>query len=227
MELRGYVPNLISLLKERGEEMGEKRSVRSDKKYDVRLSVHTEFKEAIYRLSFITNVSVMDTVEAMLVFAIRSKRILNELSTSFVRDIKIDNILYIGHENAERYGPTPTKNINYVRIKTRLKQNDYHVLTTIAYALDVRPARACAILINEAFHSPYFLDNYIKQYLQKNITDHQLLELKKIMEYANREENLNINWATLLSFIIREVQEPVTTIKEKVNSFVIKHWKDK
>lgn len=207
--------------------MGEKRATRSDKKRDVKLSVHTEFKEAIYRLSFITGVSVMNTVEEMLKHAIQSKRILNELSSSFVRDIKIDNILYVGHKDAERYAPTPLANINYVRVKTRLTQNDYHVLATIAYALDVRPARACAILINESFHSPYFLDNYIKQFLKQNITDQQLLELKKIMEYANRDENININWTTLLSYIVREVQEPVASIKEKVNSFVIKHWKDK
>lgn len=207
--------------------MGEKRAVRSDKKHDVKLSVHYEFKEAISRLAFITDVSIMDTVEAMVKHAIQSKRILEELSLFFVRDIKVDNIIYVGHKNAAKYGPTPKADINYVRVKTRLTQNDYHVLATIAYALDVRTARACSILIDYAFHSNYFLDNYIKQYLKKNITDHQLLELKKIMEYADRDENLNINWATLLSYIVREVQEPVATIKEKVNTFVIKHWRDK
>lgn len=207
--------------------MEGKRAVRSDKKVDVRLSVHTEFKEAIYRLSFITNVSVMDTVEVMLKHAIQSKRILEDISPSFVRDIKIDNILYVGHFDAEKYIPTPKANINYVRIKTRLTQTDYHVLATIAYALDVRPARACTILVNKSFHSPYFLDNYINQYLQRNMPDHHLLELKKIMEYANRDENYNINWASLLSYIMREVKEPVvSTIKEK-SKLVINHWKNK
>lgn len=207
--------------------MKQKRAVRSDKKVDVKLSVHTEFKEAIYRLAFITNVSVMDTVEALLKHAIQSKRILEEISPAFVRDIKIDNIIYVGHLDAEKYLPTPKANINYVRIKTRLTQNDYHVLVTIAYALDVRPARACTILVNESFHSPYFLDNYIQRYLQKNIPDRQLLELKKLIEYANREENYNINWASLLSYIMQEVKEPVvSTIKEK-SKLVINHWKNR
>lgn len=207
--------------------MSEKRAVRSDKKKDVKLSVHTEFKEAIYRLAFITNVSVMDTVESMLKHAIQSKRILDDISPSFVRDIKIDNIIYVGHLDAEKYLPTPKANINYVRIKTRLTQNDYHVLATIAYALDVRPARACAILVEETFHSPYFLDNYIKQYLQKNITDPQLLELKKIMEYADRDDNYNINWASLLSYIMREVKEPVVSTIKKTSKLVINHWNNK
>lgn len=193
----------------------------------MKLSVHTEFKEAIYRLAFITNVSVMDTVESMLKHAIQSKRILDDISPSFVRDIKIDNIIYVGHLDAEKYPPTPKANINYVRIKTRLTQNDYHVLATIAYALDVRPARACAILVDETFHSPYFLDNYIKQYLKKNITDPQLLELKKIMEYANRDDNYNINWASLLSYIMREVKEPVVSTIKKTSKLVINHWNSK
>lgn len=206
--------------------MREKRATRSDKKRDVRATIHTEFKETIYRLSFITDISVMDTVEAMLLHAMQSKRILNDLSPYFVRNIKIDNVLYVGHENAERFAPTPIKNPNYVRVKTRLKQNDFHVLSTIAFGLDVRPARACAILINEAFHSQYFLDNYIKEYLTKNITDEQLIELKRIMEYANRDDNYNLSWADLLNYIIREVQEPVATIKEKTK-LIINHWKNK
>lgn len=206
--------------------MGKIRATRSDKKRDVRLTIHTEFKESIYRLSHITDISVMDIVEDMTLFAMNSKRILSDLSSHMVRNIKIDNVLYVGHENAERFKPSPIKNPNYVRVKTRLKQNDFHVLSTIAYGLDVRPARACAILINESFHNQYFLDNYIKEYLSKNISDEQLIELKKIMEYVNRDSNYNLNWGNLLNYIIREVQEPVATIKEKAQ-LVINHWKNK
>lgn len=189
-------------------------------------SIHTEFKEAIYRLSHLTNVSVMNTVETMLMHSMQSKRILKDLSPYYVRTIKIDNVLYVGHENAERFKPTPVANPNYVRVKTRLKQSDYHALSTIAYGLDVRPSRACAILINEAFHSQYFLDNYIKRYLMENISDKQLLELKRIMEYVNRDENYNLNWSNLLSYLMREIQEPIRTLKEN-GKFTINIWKDK
>ena len=207
--------------------MGEKRATRSDKKRDVKLTVHTEFKEAIYRLAFITDVSVMDTVEATLKHAIHSKRILNDISPAFVRNIKVDNVLYVGHIDAEKYVDTPRANPNYVRVKTRLTQNDYHILATIAYAMDVKPARACAILVNEAFHTNYFLDNYIKRYMQRSISDHKFLELKKIMEYAERDDNYNLNWATLLSYIVREVSEPLATAKKKLDSLVINHWRNK
>lgn len=207
--------------------MEKKRAVRSDKKRDVMATIHAEFKEMIYRLSHITDISVMNTVETMLLHAMRSKRILSDLSPSFVRNIKIDNVLYVGHENAERFKPTPIANPNYVRVKTRLKQNDYHMLATIAYGLDVRPSRACAILIHESMHSQYFLDNYIKKHISENITDSQLIELKRIMEYVNRDENYNLSWADLLNYIMREVQEPVANMKEKVNTFIINHWKNK
>lgn len=206
--------------------MGKKRATRCDKKRDVRLTVHTEFKEVIYRLSYITEVSVMDTVEEMVLFAMRSKRILESMSTRFVRNIKIDNILYVGQNNPERFEPTPIRNPNYVRIKTRLTQNDFHILSAIAYGLDIRPARACTILITEAFHSQYFLDNHIKKYISENISDRNLLDLKYVMEYANRDENYNLNWGDLMSYLMREITEPIESIvgktKLKINS-----WKSK
>lgn len=205
---------------------GERSAPRIDKKRDVKPTVHTEFKETIYNLASITDVSVMDLVEEMTMYSIRNKRILKDLSPYFVRDVYIDKTLYIGHRNADRLGPT-SGGINFVRVKTRLTQDVFADLAMIAYALDVRPARACAILIDDALHSQDFLDGYIKRYLTSNVSDHQFLELKKIFEYVNRDENYNVSWATLLSYIVREVKEPLTSIKEKVNSFIIKSWQDK
>lgn len=199
--------------------------VRIDKKRDVRPTVHTELKEVIYNLAYITEVSVMDLVEEMTIHSLRSKRILSDLSPYFVRDLRINNVLYVGHRDAERLGPT-SGGINFVRVKTRLNEDIFSDLSAIAYALDVRIARACAILIEDALHCQYFLDGYIKRYLTSNITDQQLLELKKIFEYVNREENFNVSWATLLSYIVREVKEPMKNIKEKVNNFVIKNWRE-
>lgn len=206
--------------------MGEKRATRIDKKRDVKPTVHTDFKNAVYRLADISDVSVMDLIEEMTIHALRSKRILEELSPHFVRSVRYKNILYPGHRDAEHIGHS-NSGVNYVRMKTRLKADTFEELKDIATALDVRPARACAVLIQESFHSQYFMDNYIKRHLQANITDRQLLELKKIMEYINRDVNYNVSWATLLSYIMQEVKEPARTLKEKVNTFVIKHWKDR
>ncbi|OMC81837.1 hypothetical protein BK128_21445 [Viridibacillus sp. FSL H7-0596] len=208
------------------EKTGERSTsrVRVDKKRDVRPTIHTELKDVIYDLSAITGVSVMDLVEEMTMYSLKSKRILSDLSPYFVRDLRINNILYVGHRNAERLGPT-SGGINFVRVKTRLNEDVFSDLSAIAYALDVRIARACAILIEDALHCQYFLDGYIKRYLTSNITDHQLLELKKIFEYVNREENFNVSWAGLLSYIVREVKEPMRDIKEKV-SVVIKNWRE-
>lgn len=205
--------------------IGEKRAPRIDKKRDVKPTIHSELKEMIYRLATITDVSVMDLVEEMTMHALKSKRILNSLSPHFVRDFNIDNTLYVGHRTAKRLGPSES-GINFVRVKTRLSEQTFTTLSTVAYGLDVRPARACAILIEDAIHSEYFIDNYIKRYLKSNITDHQLLELKKIFEYINRDENFNVSWANLLSYIVREVKEPMRDIKEKVNNFIIKSWRE-
>ncbi|OMC80920.1 hypothetical protein [Viridibacillus sp. FSL H8-0123] len=201
------------------------RSVRSDKKRDVKITVHTELKEMIYKLAYITDTTVMHLVEDMVIYAIGSKRILGEYSPCIVRDIRIDNALYVGHKDAERVGKSPS-GINYVRVKTRLTEQEFTKLSSIAYGLDVRPARAAAILVDEAVHDEYFVDRYAKRYLTKNISDEQLMELKKIIEYISRDVEYNVSWANLLSYIIREVTDPVIEIKDKVNSFIVKSWRD-
>ncbi|MGG0656426.1 hypothetical protein [Rummeliibacillus pycnus] len=206
--------------------MGENRATRIDKKRDVKPTVHTDFKNAVYRLADISDISVMDLIEEMTIHALRSKRILEDLSPHFVRSVRFKNILYPGHGNAEHVGHSST-GVNYVRMKTRLTADTFEDLNDIAIALDIRPARACAVLIHESFHSQYFMDNFIKRHLQANITDRQLLELKKIMEYIERDVNYNVSWATLLSYIVQEVKEPAKSLKEKVNTFVIRHWKDR
>lgn len=206
--------------------MGERRAPRIDKKIDVKATVHIEFKKQIYKMAEISDVSVMNFMDIMLKHALKSKRILDELSPHFIRSVRFKNVLYPGHRKAEHIGDSET-GVNYVRIKTRLTVDTFEDMKLIADGLDVKPARACAILIHEAFHSQYFIDGYVKKYLGQNITDDQLIKLKEIMEYINRDINYNLNWGTLLSYIVQEVKEPAKNIKEKVNSFVINHWKDK
>ncbi|MGG0663386.1 hypothetical protein ABE042_04680 [Viridibacillus arvi] len=204
--------------------MGE-RSVRSDKKRDVKITVHGELKESIYRLAFITNTPIKNLVEEMIIYALRSKRILHELAPHFVRDVRIDNVLYVGHKD-NHVGHSPT-GLSYSRIKTRVTEQTFTAINTIAYGLDVRPARVAALLTFEALHDVTFVDTYIKKYLEENLNDYQILELKKIIDYIRRDFDTDVGWASLLSFVIEEVREPLTNLKEKVNTFVIKSWQDK
>lgn len=205
--------------------MGERRAPRIDKKIDVKATVHIEFKKQIYKMAEISDVSVMNFVDIMLKHALGSKRILSELSPRFIRSVRFKNILYPGHRKAEHIGDSQT-GVNYARIKTRLTVDTFENMKLIADGLDVKPARACAILIHEAFHSQYFIDGYVKKYLGQNISDYQLIKLKEIMEYINRDINYNLNWGTLLSYIVNEVKEPAKNITQKV-TVVINNWKDK
>lgn len=206
--------------------MGERSGPRIDKKRDVKPRVHAELKDMIYRLASITDVSVIELSERLIRYAGNDKRILSDLSSYFVRSININNVLYVGHLKAPRIGKSPT-GINYVQIKTRLNENIYFRTAEIALALDVTTTRCAAILINEAFHNEIFMDSYVKEFLSGHITDHQLRQLRLIIDYVNRDENYNVSWATLLSYIMNEVKEPIVEVKEKVNNFIVNHWRDK
>lgn len=201
------------------------RKIRSDKKRDVKPTINIDLKDAIYRLAYITQTAVKDVCEQLVRYAINDGDILGELALNFKRDIRLHNTFFNGHRNfnpiAKREGGETE------RISLRLVENDYEILTALAYALDVRPTRVCALLLDAGMSDYRFVNNYVMRYLHGKISDQNTKELREILRYMNKVSGEHHTMASLLSAIVDEVREPVTRIKEAVGEFVIKHWRDK
>lgn len=200
------------------------RKQRSDKKRDVKPTVKVELKDAIYRLSFITQTHVKDVAEQMVVYTLKDASTIDALSRSFRRDIRINNTLYRGHIDNLRIPRRETGVCE--RLTLRLMRHDYESLSVIAYALDVNPTRACALLLDASMRDFRFINTYVSRYLSAQLTSTQMKELRNILRYVSADSDEQMTLTSLLSVIVDEVSAPVTRIKDAVNEFVIKHWRD-
>ncbi|MED4888435.1 MULTISPECIES: hypothetical protein [Lysinibacillus] len=64
------------------------RKVRSDKKMDLKPTLTIELKDAIYRLSYVTNTLVKDVSAHLCAVAIDSVEIMKSIAKHFQRDIR-------------------------------------------------------------------------------------------------------------------------------------------
>lgn len=200
------------------------RKVRSDKKRDVKPTVKVELKDAIYRLSYITQTPVKDVAERMIEYAIRNQSILNNLAHSFRRVVRINDTLYLGHIDNKRIDRREDGVCE--RLTSRLTSHDYETVSALAYALDVNPTRVCAVLLEASMRDFTFVNTYVSCYLKTQLTSSQMKELRSIMQYVNEDAEEQMSFTTLLSMIVDEVSAPVSRIKDAVSEFIINNWRE-
>lgn len=200
------------------------RKERSDKKRDVKSVIIVELKDAIYRLAYITQTPIKDVAECMVVHAVSDREIIDNLSQSFRRDVRIDNTLHHGHIRNKRV--SKREQGERERITLRLTQWTYEVVAVIAYALDVSASRVCALLLDESMRDFRFINGYVSHHLSGKITDSQMRELRNIIRYVNEDADNQMTLASLLSSIVDEVSAPVSRVKDVVSEFIIKNWRD-
>ena len=201
-----------------------RRKVRSDAKKDVKSTLPIELKDAIYRLSHITDTPVMHVAESLFLHSVKSTEIIDYVAVYFQRDVLLNGTLYRGMLT----NPSVLKQKNQGqtdRIHFRLTKETYEVLAVFAYALGCSHSKACAVLLEECIHESDFISNYIEQHLADNLSSDRMKELREFMRYVNNGEEIH-SWASLLSYIKDEVKKPFQNVKEVVEEFVIHHWKD-
>ena len=201
-----------------------RRKVRSDAKKDVKPTLPIELKDAIYRLSHITDTPVMHVAELLFLHSVKSKEIIDYTAVYFQRDIMLNGTLYRGMLT----NPSVLKQKNQGqtdRIHFRVTKEAYEVLALFAYALGCSHSKACALLLEECIHETDFISSYVEQHLVNNVSGDRMKELREFMRYVNNGEGIH-SWASLLSYIKDEVKKPFQNVKEVVEEFVIHHWKD-
>ncbi len=209
----------------RGEVIGTKmRKTRSDKKRDVKPTISNNLRECIYRLSYITNTPVKDVVEILCEKGLRSRRVIEYLSQYFRRDFQFSNTLFMGDFEREslQYKYQSGKN---VRITTRFTQTTYEDISSLAYALDVTPSKATALLLDASTRNTNILNAFVKAYLHEHIDKMRMKELKQVLKYINKNNPYNeeISWFVLLSMIFDDIKDSTSNVKDKIHSWIDKH----
>lgn len=202
--------------------MGD-RKIRSDKKREIQPTLPIDVFSCIHRLHKITGLPIKTIGEEVCLRGLQDKRMLSMLSVYFRRDIQLDNTLYIGRADqppvARRFKGL-TK-----RISVRFYSQAYDNINALSYASDCTVARVCALLIDTCLTDPDFVNEYVEEYLMKNIDKSQMKELRTLMKVLNSEdENEVISWSRLLSFVMADAVAGMGKVKESVNEFLINRW---
>lgn len=202
----------------------EGRKVRSDKKRKISPTIDIHLKESIYRLAYISDTPVKDIGEAICDCGLLSKQVIEHLSVNFKRPVRLMNTLYLGDLNRPSVQKRSTGSTD--RITIRFPQHTYENLTALAYALDVTPSRACALLLDASIHTSDFLNGFFKDYLHIHLADKRMKELTKVMSFINENNPYEeeISWHLLLSNIYEEFMTGANTISEAIHDF-LSHWK--
>lgn len=200
------------------------RGQRSDKKRDVKPTLKLDLKDAIYRLSNITYTPVKDVCPSLCMFVIKDRKTIEHLSQFFKRDLLFDNTMFRGHVTNK----TISKRINVPgeRVTIRFSQSEYSAIALLAFSLDCTVSRATAILLEISMSQARFLNAYIKEFLQHELSESQMREFKEILRYINRNGESHHSWASLLAHVVDEVGSPVNRIKEAISSFIDLNWRE-
>jgi hypothetical protein len=201
----------------------KKRKVRSDKKRDVKPTISSNLKHCIYRLSYITSTPVKDVAETLCEKGLRSRKVMDYLSTYFRRDLKFSNTIYIGDFERESLQRKVQAGKNE-RITIRFTQLSYEHISSLARALDVTPSKATALLLDASIRNTNLLNAFVKTYLHDHLDGNRMKELKEVLKYINKNNPYQeeVSWFTLLSMILEDMKESTSNVKD-----IVHHWMKK
>lgn len=202
------------------------RKVRSDKKKEIKPSITQEFKECLYRLSYITNTPVKDIGEKICISGIQSRNVLEFLSQSFRRSVHIGSTLYIG--DLERPSQQKKSSTKKEKITIKFHSKTYDAICILAYALDVTPSRATALLLHATIYQSDYADNFVQAHMTEQLDTRRLKELKKVLQYINEssDQGESVSWTAFLSLLYEEFITDEITLSESVYKFLEK-WRGK
>lgn len=193
--------------------VGERKE-RSDKKRQVKPLIPSETREQIFRISHVTQTPIKDICEYLIVYIMRDTKAIDTLSKHFKRNITIRTTLYRG----DRQNPTISKRLQVESelVTTKFKRDDYDLICAIAYALDITPTRATAILLEMATYDVKIVNQYVHEYLLEELHDWQMKELRNMLSYGNQYNDDNSSWLSVLSAIVGEIRPATRKLRELV-----------
>lgn len=198
-------------------------SRRSDKKRDIKPTVSIFLKDVIYRLANLTYLPVKDVAQRLTISVLNDRKVIEHLSQYFKRDYLFQNTVFCGFiENADII---KRKNEPSSRITIRFTQREHEALVRLSFALDCSVSRTVALLLQIATQNIRFINAFIKQYLQAEITERQMRELREIIKYVGETGESHHSWASLLALVFEEIGNPLLNIKEAIEEFLNRNWR--
>ncbi|MDM8365453.1 MULTISPECIES: hypothetical protein [Bacillus cereus group] len=202
----------------------KKRRVRSDKKRDIKPTISMDLREVICRLSYITTTPIKDVGGFICVFGLDTKEVIDILANYFRRDLVVNSTCYVGDlerpslQRVKLEGPTE-------RITIRFKQGTYEKINALAYALDVTPSKATALLLEVSLKDSNVINRYVKSYLKETLDGKRLKELKKILKFIieNNPYDEEFSWTEFMSYMFEGMKNQSKSMKNTLNDWIDKY----
>lgn len=201
------------------------RKKRSDSKREIKPTISLHLKDAIFTISYVTSTPVKTVAERICIDGLASSKVMSSLSPRFRRTVRLRNTMYIGDldRTSLRRNSSAEKTD---RISLRFFSDTYDDMTTLSYALDVTPARACALLLDASIRDSDFINGYFKEFVKTKLDDNRMRELRKVIRWLNVENPYDeqISWGLLLTYIFANMKDNAVTFVESLNGFIDK-WR--
>lgn len=204
------------------------RKVRSDKKHEIKPTVSLKLYDCIARLSFITRTPMKDVAEYFCQAGLNSMETLEVLGPYFKRTYKFKNTLFFGHKDIDTNRNTKIQGPKK-RLSLRFKREMDERIENLAYALGTTPSSTVSLLLHTAVQNTNLLNEYITQYVDKNLDPSRRKELEQVYlfiknknPYFSKEE---LTFARFINLIFEEIKEQsVNTSVNVIRS--IEKWLD-
>lgn len=195
-----------------------KRKVRSDKKRDIKPTVVMDLKECIDRLSYITNIPIKDVSEKICEYGLQNRIVIEFLSKKFRRNYRFNSTVFIGdlaRPSLQRERITGLKE----RITIRFTQQTYENINVMAYALDVTPTRATALLLDATIRNSEFINWFLKKHIVDQLDTNRQRELKEILKFINKNNpyNKEITISALIAYYFDEIKSGLLSFQEFID----------
>ena len=196
------------------------RKIRSDKKREVKPLIPIDTKENIFRISHVTETPIKDVCEYLVIHIMRDRKTMDSLSMYFKRVVGIGDTYYRGDIN--NVGINKRLKVDAELVTVKFKRDDYDLICAIAYALDVTPTRATAILLEMATYNIKVINEYVREYMVDELHDWQIKELRRVLSYVNQYNDDNSSWLSILSAIVGDIRPAARKLRELVEEFLRK-----
>lgn len=194
------------------------RKERSDKKRMVKPLIPNETRENIFRISHVTQTPIKDVCEFLVAHVIRDTNTITLLSKHFKRNVGIGSTYYRG--DIENVSISKRLKVESGLVTIKFKRADYELICALAYALDVTPTRATAILLELATRNIKAVNKYVHEYLLDELSASQMRELRIVLSYVNQYNEENSSWLSILSSIVGEIRPATKKLYELVEDFI-------
>jgi hypothetical protein len=108
------------------------------------------------------------------------------------------------------------------RITIRFSQTTYDNLSSLAYALDVTPTKATALLLEASVKNSEFVHEYIEEYVGSFLDEGRMKELKKVMKFINENNPYDeeFSWAEFIDVLFNEIKMGTSTVKNALTDWI-------